>query len=51
MAVVQYVRSVRQHLDQLMHGAGIDQLTKSLGGFVGQSVAARSYQRGGGACC
>ena len=39
---VQYVHSVRRHLDELMHGGGIDQMTKSLGGFVGRSAAERA---------
>ena len=39
---VQYVNSVRRHLDELMRGAGIDQMTKSLGRFVGPSAAERA---------
>ena len=39
---VQYLHSVRQHLDRLMQGDGIDQMTKSLGGLVGQPLAERA---------
>jgi len=39
---VGYVHSVRQHLDCLMNGDGIDQMTKALGGLVGQPVAERA---------
>jgi hypothetical protein len=37
-----YLQSVRQHLDRLMQGDGIDQMTKSLGGLVGQPLAERA---------
>jgi len=39
---VKYIYSVRRYLDELMRGGGIDEMTKSLGGFVGQPVAERA---------
>jgi hypothetical protein len=39
---VRYVHSMRQHLDRLMLGEGIDRMTKSLGGLVGQPLAERA---------
>jgi hypothetical protein len=39
---VRYVQSLRQHLDRLMAGNGIDETTKSLGGFVGKPLAERA---------
>jgi len=39
---VRYVQSVRQHLDRLMAGNGIDEMAKSLGGFVGKPLAERA---------
>jgi hypothetical protein len=39
---VEYLQSLRSHLDQLMQGEGIDKMTKSLGGLVGQSTAERA---------
>jgi hypothetical protein len=39
---VKYIHSVRRYLDELMRGGGIDQMTKSLGGFVGRPLAERA---------
>jgi hypothetical protein len=38
---VGYAQSVREHLDHLMSGGGIDEMAKSLGGFVGKPLAER----------
>ncbi len=38
---VRYAQSLRQHLDRLMAGDGIDEMAKSLGGFVGKPLAER----------
>jgi len=39
---VAYAGSVRQYLDELMRGGGIDEMTKSLGGLVGKPIAERA---------
>jgi hypothetical protein len=39
---VRYLESVRQHLDRLMEGKGIEGLTQSLGGLVGEPLAKRA---------
>jgi hypothetical protein len=39
---VEYLDSVRQHLDRLMLAKGIDEVRKVLGGFVGDSLSDRA---------
>jgi hypothetical protein len=39
---VRYMHSFRQHLDRLMQGEGIDEITKSLGGLVGRTMAEKA---------